>query len=280
MPSLLETLDGEDPVSQPLATDVIDAVKAAGARRRSSRRRRKLAGAVVALGLLAVPATALRSRGGDRDQPREVAVATNGLGTMSDLGPGSPSMPVIDPVPDPVPPTTLPPAPGPTSAVGAPPPTASARSAPPTTALAAAAPAATTTTARVCRNSIDPVCGEFRWDPPPAPNQPLIAEFTKKPAEAAVGQPVEFEVAWSDADAGLSYDRFSTNGIALATSCSLTPRFGPWTTPAAVGGGGKLPYTATFPELGEYRVIVTLGTASCASPYGNDTLVETLITVR
>lgn len=260
----------------------MEAVRAAGARRRSNRRR-NVAAALVAVGLLAASVTALRARTGDGGQPREVAVAAGGVGTMSDLGPGSQSMPLIDPVPDPVLPTTLPPTPGTTlaPAASAPPPTAPASTMPKTTtAPAAVAPSATTTTARVCRNSVDPACGDFRWDPPPSPNQPLVAEFTKKPAEATVGLTVDFEVAWSDGDARLSFDHFSTDGIAIANSCSLGPRFGPWTTPAAVGGSGRLPYTATFPEPGDYRVIVTLGTASCASPFGNDTLLETLITVR
>src|SRR5437762_1768062 len=44
----------------------------------------------------------------------------------------------------------------------------------------AAPPAATTTTSvrpapptKPCRNSYDPACGPFRWDPDPGPNQPL-----------------------------------------------------------------------------------------------------------
>lgn len=105
----------------------------------------------------------------------------------------------------------------------------------------------------MCRDSDAPACGEFRWDPASAPNQPIVASFSKQAATAVVGQPVEFEVTWSDPDATLTFERFSTDGTNLVSACSLAPRYGPWTPSPATPGTGKLPYTHTFHTPGVYR---------------------------
>jgi hypothetical protein len=129
----------------------------------------------------------------------------------------------------------------------------------------------------VCRNSANPACGPFRWDPAPSPNQPLTATFTKAPATAEAGQTVDFEVAWSD-DAPLSYGDVGVN-THTSMHCDYVPRHGPWTPPAAVPSGGTLPLTHTFLEPGTYPVIASLGTRDCHSPYGDDLVIEHTITV-
>lgn len=281
MPSPLDLLEGGGdavPPPAPPSADLLESVKAEGARRRTHRHRRNLAGAVLALGLLAVPAVALRS--GD-DSRSEVNVATDG-GTVPDTVP-----PVVEPLPDdPSADTTvvtLPPDTGPLPTV--PPTSVAATTGPPRTAPPRAV---TTTTAKVCRNSTEPVCGPFRWEPPLVPDQPLVASFTVAPATAVVGQPVAFEVTWSDGDARLTYDRFSTDGSGEMSSCSRVPQYGPWTSPDRVPGSGKLPYTTTFDGPGTYKVTVVLGTggspgdipiSDCRPPYASATRIETTVTV-
>ena len=55
--------------------------------------------------------------------------------------------------------------------------TAPAATAPTPTPDTTTAPGAPTTTLP-CRNSTDPACGPFRWDPAPAPNQPVAVSYT------------------------------------------------------------------------------------------------------
>ena len=60
----------------------------------------------------------------------------------------------------------------------------------------AAAPATTAPPAKgspptsTCRNSSDPACGPFSWDPPPAPNQPRQVNLSVSTASPRVGQAV------------------------------------------------------------------------------------------
>ena len=279
MPSPLELLehgDAHDGPPSPPPAEVLGWVKVEGARRRTIRRRRNLGLAVLGLALLLVPTAVLRGGdGGGGDQ--ELNVAADAGPSSTDTSVESTSLPDLAPVtPVTEPPTTAPTLPTPTSSAvpTSAPTTAPAATAPPTTK----APA-TTTTAKACRNSLDPACGAFRWDPAPSPNQPLTAQFTAAPATAVVGQPVTFEVTWADGDAALSFENFSTDGTAVISSCSMVPRYGPWTPPARVPSGGTRPYTTTFTEAREYKIAVSLATADCTSPYSDDTVVETTVTV-
>jgi hypothetical protein len=264
-------------------------VRVEGARRRTRRRRRNLALAVLCLALLAVPAAALRSGHGAE---RHLDVAADGVATdPAALADDQSVPPAIDPVPTSLPSVGDPSSPAPVAPGPTLPPAAVAPAVVPAPAPVPAATtgttARTTTTGRVCHNSSDPACGQFRWDPPLGPNQPLVASFTKAPTTAVVGQPLIFEVVWSDGDAKLSQDRFTTDDTHVGTACSLVPRYGPWTPPAPVGGSGTLTYPTSFGQPGTYHVSVELGTGDpqgpvgddCNPVYGNATSVETTITV-
>lgn len=274
MPSPLELLEGTDPIPGPgpPPAEMLHTVKAGGRRRRTGRHRRNVGLVVLAAGLLAVPTATLWP--GQEEPGQDLAVAAGGVPMPETLPPESvlqagptdtaaavdpqPTVPAVE-----APPTTVPPvsvAPSPT--------------APPRRATSTAP-----TPAPACRNSEAPTCGPFRWDPDPTPNQPLVASFTRAPTTAVAGETVVFEVTWSDADAQLTQDRLSTDGTVIGTACALGPRYGPWSPPARTGGSGTLPYATTFPAAGTYSVAVALGTASCGSPYGNDALVQTTITV-
>jgi hypothetical protein len=52
-----------------------------------------------------------------------------------------------------------------------------------------------------CRNSSDPDCGPFRWDPAPGPNAPVEIAITYSPSSPRVGEQVTVTVHVSDADA-------------------------------------------------------------------------------
>jgi len=287
LPSLLDLLhNGDDPepeIEPPHA--LLAAVKAEGGRRRVGRHRRTAGLALLGLVVVGVPVAV--SQGGDRTDRRTVDVAADGGGgSTSGGGALEPisdpaALPAVDPVP---PATTVPPAePEPTLPPAAPTPPTTTAPVPVTTAPAPAVPgpvgATTTTTAASCRNSREPVCGDFRWDPAPAANQPLSASFTTAPTTAVAGQPVAFAVTWADGDAALSFERLSTDGTALASSCSLLPRHGSWTPPARVPSSGTLSYSPIFPAAGTYKVVVSLSTSDCSSPYASNTQVEVEVNV-
>jgi hypothetical protein len=269
LPSFPELHDDVQVVGAPPAgpvapADVLARVKAEGLRRRTRRHRRNGVLAALGIALLAVPAVALLPEDGDDD----VTVAAEGDG-------------------DAAPRTTE--AHRPTTTVST---AATATTAPPTTVVVEGgdvglvpplviereAPV-TTVPAPVCRNSTDAACGEFRWDPAPAANQPLTAGFGPS-TEATAGVPFTIEVNWADPDAAdLTFDHFSPDGVGLARACTIEPRYGPWTPPAPARGAGQLRYTHTFEAPGTYTVVVSLGTADCNSPYGSDVTVEQTITV-
>ncbi len=244
------------------------------------------------VGLLVVAMAVVGLQGRDSAEPRPVEVAVDrGGAAEGPLGPGAaaPASGLLPPTfTDPVDPEG-PGDPAPADP-GAPPAVTGAR--PTTAATSAVAPSATsparagdpgptsaTTPARVCRNATEPDCGDFRWDPAPMPNQPLVAAFTTAPATAVVGRPAPFEVSWSDADAALSYDRLTTGEPVLNIACTMVARFGPWTPPAPAPSSGNLRYTPTFPAPGTYAVTVSLDTADCTSPYGSGKLLNTTIVV-
>ena len=281
MPSLLELLEHDDdgmPLPEP-PPQVLDAVKSEGGRRRTVRHRRTAALALAGLLLVGAPVVTLQVR--DDGPDREVNVATDGGGSDPDVISDPLALPPLEPVPT----TAVTAAPGTTAPATtvAPPTTAAARQgAGTTTTLPAGVPVGpqtTSTTQLVCRSSDNPACGDFRWEPAPAPNQALQVSFTSVPVNPKAGQAVTFAVTWSD-DAPFWYDHFSIDGSQQHVACSPAPRYGPWMPPAQVPSGETKQYPATFPSAGEYTVRVTVRTGGCDSPYSDEKTVTVPVTVE
>lgn len=244
-----------------------------GGRSRGGRRRVVLA--LVGVVGVGVPAVAVLA--GDNDPARRLTVGADGGGPASESISDPLALPAIEPVP---PPTVAPPAALPPVDIAAP---AVAATVPPsptmTTAPPLAAPVPPPNTDLPCRNSFDIACGPFRWDPAPAADLPLVAAFVAPPVTAEAGKTVVFEVAWSDGDATLAESLLSTDSAVLATPCSMTARYGPWTPPEARPSSGTKRYEHTFPTAGTYRVTVFLTSSDCTSPYSSDASVETTVVV-
>ncbi len=261
------------PTGSTAPEDVLARVKTDGLRRRTRRHRRNSVLAALGLAIVAVPAIALLP-GDDGNDDVTVAADSDARPT-----PTTNRRRTTTTTPSTVAPTTATTLPTVTTIivdgdeVGLIPPTSVVRRPTPTTAPPTTAPAP------VCRNSMESACGDFRWDPAPAPNQPLSLGFVDSPASAVVGEPVVFNVVWSDPDATLSYDNFSADGVGLGQACAAVQRFGPWTPPDPAGGSGELTYQHTFSAPGTYTVVVSAGTADCNSPYGNDATAEIVVTV-
>jgi len=113
---------------------------------------------------------------------------------------------------------------------------------PPTSAAPTTSVVRTTTTRLVCRNSYDPRCGLFRWDPAPGPNAPSTGEITYTPTHPRVGDLVTFHITFTNPDGPADGCETTTDygdGMVSNSSCSVlappggckTP-YGPWTPPA------------------------------------------------
>jgi hypothetical protein len=96
-----------------------------------------------------------------------------------------------------------------------------------------------------CRNSSDPRCGPFRFDPPPAANQPLNVVVNSE----VHGAEVTFHVTVSDPDHAVSNHcsqvDFGDGSAVLSAPCaspSCPPAFGPWDPPAAQTGIATFDY--------------------------------------
>lgn len=274
MPSLHDLTDADIEIGMdgPAApADVLARVKSEGMRRRTRRHRRNSLVAMLGLVAVALPAIALLPGDDPADDVRVAGETENESPATVDRPDGTVPTTVAASVP---PTTAVAPPVEPEGDVELGPATQYERPEPTPTTVPPA-----TTPAPVCQNSTDPACGDFRWEPAPAANQPLTAAFVDAPATAAVGEAVSFSVAWSDPDAQLSFDYFSADGVAIARDCAIERRYGPWTPPDAAAGSGELSYSHTFTEAGTYTVLVTLSTADCNSPYSSDRTVETTVTV-
>jgi hypothetical protein len=100
--------------------------------------------------------------------------------------------------------------------------------------VAVAAPVA----GAACRNSTDPACGPFRFDPQPGPDEPMTVQVTAIPALARVGQEVVFRVTLRDPDGvsrGSSLYDFGNSalGESVQRQCE---KYGPWEPPARPSG--------------------------------------------
>ena len=139
-----------------------------------------------------------------------------------------------------------------TTTTAAPAPTTTAAPAPTTTAV----PATTTTTLDPCRNSTDPACGPFRFDPQPGADRPMTVEVTVEPPAPVAGQPMVFHITLTDPD-GVSYDgttfNFGNSGIGGSTP-EPCAKFGPWDPPARDPASAvkTVAVTHTYDDAGSY----------------------------
>lgn len=185
--------------------------------------------------------------------------------TTTVAGPTAPVVAAPAPAPGPAP---APPTPGPAPAPG---PTA-----PPTTS----APPSTAPPTTVCRNSTDPSCGDFSWDPQPEPSEVEVFAVTT-PDAATAGEPVTFVVDYID-PAGVTAVgaclNWSTTDPAVVntSSCQVVAtdcdRYGPHDPPARSQERIRLEQTIVFETPGEHEVTISGNIAThladrCESPY-------------
>ena len=189
-------------------------------------------------------------RTAERDDPRPPATSTTTV---------APESPVVtEPQPDPVPdePEVLSGSVAPT----------------PTTAAPPAEPA--------CRNSTDPACGPFRWDPAPTNRPATLSASVEGPVYA--GESFAVALVMSDPDGAVEFDcvlvEHDGPGIEVGScgpveNTECPDRYGPWTPPAPKGGQGSTSASIMIDEPGTYTVTARVSSYSaCANvdPYRSD----------
>jgi len=184
-------------------------------------------------------------------------------------------------------PTTAPP----TTAVGpattqapAPPPGPVAPNTPPPPAPLSVGPFVpndpTTIPPPACRNSANPDCGPFFWDPAPAPNQQLSIDVTATatPTSNPGGRNVTFAVRVADPDHPVTDNcaqiDFGDGSAVDRRPCSFPPcpdAHGAWEPPPAVAGDRTFSFAHRY-SGGTYTATFTFHTDDdppCPNPYGS-----------
>lgn len=149
------------------------------------------------------------------------------------------------------------------------------------------------TPALVCRNSIDPACGEFSWDPEPIVGQSTVRlDVPGGPLYAGV--PYEIVAELTDPTAPPTFNCASVNvspmpGEAWAGgfACVVEPapwcaaRYGPWTPPEPSGGTITERVPVTFDQPGTYTISMETRTPAkhCYQPYGSDAATAIVVQV-
>lgn len=127
----------------------------------------------------------------------------------------------------------------------------------------------------VCRNSTNPDCGEFYWDPDPGPNAPLTIEIEMDPINPEPGKPVTFTITVDDPDAVVSADGII---VRMDQTAYVHPdcrglRYGPWDTPAKKHGRAVVTRTYTLSSGYHTISVQALSEGYCGgepnSPYGS-----------
>jgi len=166
--------------------------------------------------------------------------------------------------------TTTDPAPG-TTVVPTTAPEPTTPTAPPVTTPPSEPATTTPTTALVCRNSSDPACGPFRYDPP-LENEPLeVRVVSVTPSEPHAGDRVTFRLHARDADSFLGPDDFCGTinyGDDLVSSCIADcvgepMRYGAWDPPPARPSERTYELEHVYDAAGSFTAQFTLPADLC-----------------
>jgi hypothetical protein len=163
---------------------------------------------------------------------------------------------------------------------------------PSTTAVPVTTTSSTTMPAN-CRNSTEPACGDFRWDPSPGPNEPLTVSVVPRSLNPRVGEAITFDVVANDPDHTLTDNcsevRMGDGKRAADGPCSpppdCGPHHGPWTPPARQPGRITPAYTTVYDAPGPYTATFRFrswspNTCLALDPYANEGEASYTITVQ
>lgn len=161
---------------------------------------------------------------------------------------------------------------------------------PPPTSLPTRLPATSTTVASepdprpetatdvpTCRNSRDPACGPFYFDPTPA-NEPMTVDVTFSPENPEPGEEVTFTIRVRDDGPAsprscMNLQTYGEDGAIVGPVCSAScapsePKYGPWDPPPPENANFEETFRYTYTEPGTYTATFFYRGTDCSfSPY-------------
>jgi hypothetical protein len=139
-----------------------------------------------------------------------------------------------------------------------------------------------------CRNSFDPACGDFFWDPAPAPYDRGSAAISFTPEFPKPGEAVTFTITIDDPDGGSATQAERTmtaygdeTGPVPMVHCdpAWTFGYGPWDTPAESPFHEVVTLQHAYDAVGDYQAGFDFDLCG-AGPYRDEYHVETTVPVR
>lgn len=136
-----------------------------------------------------------------------------------------------------------------------------------------------TPTSLICQNSVDPACGEFRWEPPPGPNAGLTISVTYSPQAPRAGDTVTFTLRVTDPDHLITGNctrvEYGDGAVEPGLPCNPDPpcndAHGPWRPPAPTRGERTFTFSHEYRSPGDFRASFEFHTDldHCRNPYGS-----------
>lgn len=151
------------------------------------------------------------------------------------------------------------------------------------------APTSPPTTALVCRNSTDPACGAFRWEPQPVNRAATLT--LQVPERIVAGVPFDVGMTISDPDGRVDFACYTLGhtggGTQVGGGCTTVrqdcpARFGPWSPPAPAAGQATNQHRVTIDQPGTFEIYATVDPAAgCdnVDPYRSGASAERTIEV-
>ena len=139
-----------------------------------------------------------------------------------------------------------------------------------------------------CRNSSDPACGPFFWDPDPGPNEPFTGQMTFAPANPKAGDAVTFHLTGTDPDADPVHTCNVSFGDGPDIVCDPAPavnacprQYGGWAPPPRKQGTLDESAQYTYAHPGTYKVSFDIRSAAeqCNNPYASSATLTTTVVV-
>lgn len=128
-----------------------------------------------------------------------------------------------------------------------------------------------------CRNSLDPSCGEFHWDPAPSPNAPILIEVTptinpESGSVALTGFARDDDARISEYCLAISWGDGSRDDGGLCPIPHCQAAYGPWDPPPTRPSQVPIAAEHTYKGPGDYEIRVTARSDSlaCRSPYASE----------
>lgn len=137
---------------------------------------------------------------------------------------------------------------------------------------------ATTAPTVTCRNSTDPACGPFQYDPAVTNEPATLAVVSVEPATPTRGEKVTFTLHAGDPDTFIPTEEscggrrapdgsfaFGDGAVdgCVADCAAPGPRYGPWTPPPPTPGDATFTLEHTYPNAGTFTADFSIVIGEC-----------------